>query len=92
MDNNERAEHAEYALDQYLSSKGEAHGLPAEDYEVSDLICDLLHLGDRLGYDHQSIIDRALVHYEAETTGKECAHLPKHLYSEGGHAPNLTKD
>jgi hypothetical protein len=66
MTNEERAEYAGAAVAEYLSMKGEPHDLPAEDYEISDLICDLLHHGDRLGFNHQELIDRALLHYEAE--------------------------
>jgi len=68
MDNEERAEHAGAAIAAYFSSKGEPHDPPAEDYEISDLICDLLHHGDRFGFDHSDILARALMHYEAETT------------------------
>ena len=66
MTNEERAEHAGNALTEYLSSKGEPHNQPAEEHEISDLICDLLHHGDRFGFDHDDIISRALMHYEAE--------------------------
>lgn len=66
MDNNERSEHAANALSSYLRSKGEPSGPPLADYELSDLIYDLLHLGDRLGYNHRTLIECALLHYEAE--------------------------
>ena len=66
MTNEERAEHAGNAMTEYLSSKGEPHDQPAEEYEISDLICDLLHHSDRFGYDPQAQIDRALLHYHAE--------------------------
>jgi hypothetical protein len=66
MTNEERADHAGAAVAEYLSMKGEPHDLPAEEYEISDLICDLLHLGDRFGFNHQELIERALMHYEAE--------------------------
>jgi hypothetical protein len=59
MTNEERAEYAGAAVAEYLSMKGEPHDLPAEDHEISDLICDLLHHGDRLGFDHHELIDRA---------------------------------
>lgn len=64
--NEDRAEYAASAMAEYLSAKGEPHGEPAEDYEISDLICDLLHHGDRRGFDHETLIARALMHYEAE--------------------------
>lgn len=66
MTNEERADHAYEALTAYLRSKGEPHVAPAEEYEISDLICDLLHCGDRCGFHHQDILDQALMHYTAE--------------------------
>lgn len=66
MNNEERAEHAGSAIAEYLSSKGEPHDAPAEEHEISDLVCDLLHHGDRFGFHHQDILDRALMHYAAE--------------------------
>jgi hypothetical protein len=71
MDNSERAAHAAEGLAAYLRSKGEYDsdkplGGLIEDYEVADLVCDLLHLADRLGHHHQDVIDRALWHYQAE--------------------------
>lgn len=66
MDNDERAEHAGNAMAEYLASKGEPHDQPAEDYEISDLICDLLHHADRLGFHHRDILEHALMHYYAE--------------------------
>jgi hypothetical protein len=71
MTNIERAEHAGAAVTEYLSSKGEPHDEPAQDHEISDLICDLLHHGDRLGFDHEDIIATALMHYRAERDGEE---------------------
>jgi hypothetical protein len=66
MDNIERAYYALDALTAYLKSKGEPCDGPGEDYEISDLICDLLHHGDLLGLNHQDILDRAIMHYEYE--------------------------
>jgi len=66
MNNDERAGHAGNAMTEYLASKGEPHDQPAEEHEISDLICDLLHHGDTFGFDHEAIIARALMHYEAE--------------------------
>lgn len=71
MTNGERADHAEAGLAAYLRSKGE-YDSPRpldgfiEDYEIADLICDLLHLSDRLGHDPLSQISRAMLHYEPE--------------------------
>jgi hypothetical protein len=66
MNNDERADHAGNAMAEYLASKGEPHDQPAEDAEISDLICDLLHHAARLGFHHRDILERALMHYEAE--------------------------
>ena len=66
MNNEERADHAANAMAEYLLSKGEPSHMPPENYEISYLICDLLHHGDRLGFDHQAILDCALMHYEGE--------------------------
>lgn len=66
MNNDERAEHAGNAMAEYLASKGEPHGQSADNDEISDLICDLLHHAARLGFHHRDILDRALMHYEAE--------------------------
>jgi hypothetical protein len=66
MTNEERAEHAGNAITEYVASKGEPHDGPATEYEISDLICDLLHHGNRCGFCHQDLLDRALMHYSAE--------------------------
>ena len=66
MNNEERAEHAGNAITEYLASKGEPHDQSAQPYEISDLICDLLHHGDRLGFAHESILAHALMHYKGE--------------------------
>jgi hypothetical protein len=75
MTNTERAEHAGAAIAEYLSMKGEPHDQPAEEHEISDLICDLLHHGDRFGFDHDNIISQALMHYEAEKQEAATANL-----------------
>lgn len=71
MNNEERANHASEGLAQYLRSKGEYDspkplGALIEEYEIADLICDLLHLSDRPGFNTHAQIDRALLHYEPE--------------------------
>lgn len=68
MNNEERRDHAADAFTAYLRSKGEpvSDNPETDDYELSDLICDLLHLSDHLGYDPQTQIDRALTHYHGE--------------------------
>lgn len=66
MTNEERAEHAGAAIAEYLASKGE-NGEPGNgEYEIPDLICDLLHHGDRFGYDHRKLVERALSYYREE--------------------------
>ena len=71
INNRERADHASEALAAYLRSKGEYDSAkPLSDFidecEISDLICDLLHLSDALGFDTEQQISRALMHYEPE--------------------------
>ena len=66
MNNDERADHAGNAMAEYLASKGEPHDQPAEGYEISDLICDLLHHADRLGFHFRDILSHALMHYKGE--------------------------
>jgi hypothetical protein len=34
---------------------------------LSDLLCDLMHLADRKGWDFDHELERARMHYEAET-------------------------
>lgn len=38
---------------------------------VRDLLCDLMHWCDRNGFDFQHELDRARLHYEAETMPKD---------------------
>jgi hypothetical protein len=38
--------------------------LASKDFEIMDRICDLLQLCDRLGFDPEDIVDRALMQYE----------------------------
>lgn len=66
MNNQERAEHAGAAVTEYLSSKGEPHDESAEQYEISDLICDLLHHGSGLGFSWEKIIETAMLNFHAE--------------------------
>lgn len=75
MNNEERYGHASEGLAAYLRSKGEYDSDKPlnsfiEDYEVSDLICDLLHLSDRLGHNTENQISRALMHYKPEKEEK----------------------
>ena len=70
--NEERAERARAALEQYVSAKGEA--FEDSSSEIADLMADLLHLAVRLdeGDDAvQSTLRLAVLHYEAESAD-EC--------------------
>jgi hypothetical protein len=61
--NNDRATWAETAL---LAFR-QATGVDCED-ALADLLCDLMHLADRKSWHFGAEMDRAKVHYEAETT------------------------
>jgi hypothetical protein len=43
-----------------------ATGVDEED-ALPDLLCDLMHLADRKGWDFDPELERARMHYEAET-------------------------
>jgi Zn ribbon nucleic-acid-binding protein len=60
--NDFRADWAEYALAAFVSQTG-------ADYAdaVTDLLCDLMHLADREGTDFAADLERARMHYAAET-------------------------
>lgn len=74
MDNEERSDHAVAGLLAYLASKGEPiTDVPVEHYEIADLICDLLHLGDQYSYSYQELLDHALMHYHGECADAEIA-------------------
>ena len=73
----ERKIHAQAALEAYLKEKGTAMkeakfgSIEIENYEVSDLICDLLHYArDKFEEETQLTIDRAMLHYEGELEDK----------------------
>lgn len=71
------------AVEQLLAAKAQRVRSLAEAYErecfpsgelrldpktvLGDLICDLLHLADRLGAEAERVVDQALLHYRAET-------------------------
>lgn len=46
-----------------------ATGTDGEDV-LCDLLADLMHWADRHGYDFSAALDRALHHYEEETSGE----------------------
>ena len=66
--NGERAEWAAAALRHFQCTTGTEW----QD-AVSDLLADLMHLCDREGFDFSKKLDRARMHYEAETTAPERA-------------------
>ncbi|MGL4465723.1 MAG: hypothetical protein ACRC1K_26530 [Planctomycetia bacterium] len=60
--NDSRAEWAGYALAAFVSQTG-----TDPDSAVADLLCDLMHLADREGTVFAADLERARMHYEAET-------------------------
>ncbi len=60
--NDSRAEWAGYALAAFVSQTGTDVG-----DAVTDLLCDLMHLADRTGTDFTADLERARLHYAAET-------------------------
>ena len=62
----ERYDHATAALQAYYEAKGELAPDLSSHYEVSDLICDLLHLPTSKNFHKDDVLDTALMHYEAE--------------------------
>jgi hypothetical protein len=60
--NDSRAAWAGYALAAFVSQTGTDAG-----DAVTDLLCDLMHLADREGTDFAADLERARMHYAAET-------------------------
>src|SRR5690606_33063763 len=60
--NDNRAEWAIYALEAYMS-----HTCADRDSAITDLLCDLMHLTDRMGPHVQVELDRARMHYSSES-------------------------
>lgn len=60
--NDSRAEWAGYALVAFMSQTGSDAG-----DAVTDLLCNLMHLADREGTHFAADLERARMHYEAET-------------------------
>ena len=58
-----RAKWARAAVDVFVALTG-----TEEEDVLCDLLCDLMHLADRVGWGFQKELDRALYHYEAEQT------------------------
>jgi hypothetical protein len=62
----ERYDHAIAALQAYNKEKGEAEPDLSSHYEISDLICDLLHLATSKDFHKNDVLDTVFMHYEAE--------------------------
>jgi hypothetical protein len=63
----ERNDYAIAALQAYNKAKGEATEPDlSSHHEISDLICDLLHLATSKDFHRNDVLDTALMHYEAE--------------------------
>lgn len=62
--NEERAHHAAHALSVYLARKGGSQD--DDDYNIADLLGDLLHLAASKGLHFEPLIQTALLHFEAE--------------------------
>jgi hypothetical protein len=64
-----RAKAAEVVLSAYRKSRTTTR---PRDYEIGDVIADMLHLAARCGYEPDEILSSARnVHFEAERQGKE---------------------
>jgi len=66
MENNERSEFAQFALEMYTMGKGECPDDVVQWEEIGDLICDLLHLADTYKCDKKQILRSAFTNYSAE--------------------------
>jgi hypothetical protein len=64
--NDDRARWAETALRAFRR----ATGADAEE-ALGDLLSDLMHWSDRSNFDFEAALDRARMHYEAETAGED---------------------
>jgi hypothetical protein len=73
----EKYDHAISAMRAYSKARGES-GEPdlATHYEISYLICDLLHLATSKGFHKHEVLDTAFMHYKAEQREAE---RDKHL-------------
>lgn len=63
--NESRAEMAGYAMAAFRSQSG-----ADEEDALSDLLVDLMHFADRTNQDFDAALDRARMHYEAESAGE----------------------
>ena len=63
----ERYDYAITALQVYNKAKGDtAEPDLSSHHEISDLICDLLHLATSKDFHKNDVLDTAFMHYEAE--------------------------
>ena len=64
--NGDRAKWAQAALRAFRKATG-----ADEEEALGDLLTDLMHWSDRSNFDFEAALDRARMHYEAETAGEE---------------------
>ena len=62
----ERVDYADCAARAYLNAKGENNPMALCETDISDLLADLYHLADSLGFDREQMEERALGHYGRE--------------------------
>ena len=62
----ERYDYAIAALQAYNKSRGESAPDLSSHHEISDLICDLLHLAAGNGFHKDDVLDTVFMHYTAE--------------------------
>jgi hypothetical protein len=64
--NDDRAKWAQAALRAFRKATG-----ADEEEALGDLLSDLMHWSDRNNFDFEAALDRARMHYDAETIGEE---------------------
>lgn len=62
-DGPDRLDAVRHALDAYVRAHGPSGG---RQYEIIDLVADLLHLADREGFDARRVAAKAELHVRAE--------------------------
>jgi hypothetical protein len=76
--NDSRAEWATYALEAFISQSG-----TDRESAMTDLLCDLMHLADRMGTHFQGELDRARMHYSSETGPQNISDSPTNQTMKG---------
>jgi DNA/RNA-binding domain of Phe-tRNA-synthetase-like protein len=69
--NDERADWADDACDAFCEAAGYEDGEPEV---ITDLVTNLLHLAHRIGMCPESLVERALMHFEDEMDYEETTH------------------